>query len=369
MKILMIHQGYEMYGSDKMFVQSADALRYDNPDNDIDIWIPKRGVLYDLFLKKGFNTEIKSLSILRKNIFIPFNLFNWIGFSNKLIVNIINFIKLFKTYDIIYINTITIIDAIIAARFVKRKKFIHVHEMPKGIMLKIFTCFLRLSRSKLIFISKAVSDTFSQASNNSALLLNGVPCINEYIVDFNKCNMRILLIGRINSWKGHKLLLEAISMLSIKILEEIELRIVGDVFEDQFFYKEELEELVKNLELEKNVYFYSFSNTPADFYNWANIVIVPSTSPEPFGLVAIEAMSIAKTVIVANHGGLKEIVTNKLDGLTFKPNNVLDLVSKIEYLYFNKDEIIKLGGEAKETFNSRFSEERYMFEFSNIILR
>ena len=54
--------------------------------------------------------------------------------------------------------------------------------------------------------------------------------------------MRILLIGRINSWKGHKLLLEAISMLSTKILEEIELHIVGDVFEDQFFYKEELEE-------------------------------------------------------------------------------------------------------------------------------
>jgi len=369
MKILMIHQGYEMYGSDKMFAQSAEALRSDNSEHEIDIWIPERGLLYELFLKKNFNVKIKPLSILRKNIFIPFNLFKWISYLSKLLVNIISFIKLFKTYDVIYINTITIFDAIIAARFVKSKKFIHVHEMPNGIMLKIFTYFLKFSRSNLIFISEAVSDTFSAVSNNSALLLNGVPKIHEYSVDINKCSLRILLIGRINSWKGHKLLFEAISMLSKNILEEIELRIVGDVFEDQFFYKEELIEMVKELELEERVSFYSFSSSPADFYNWANIIIVPSTSPEPFGLVAIEAMSIAKTVIVANHGGLKEIVTNKLDGLTFTPNNATDLVSKIEYLYSNRSEITKLGEKAKETFKSRFSVERYMLGFSNIILK
>ena len=60
-------------------------------------------------------------------------------------------------------------------------------------------------------------------------------------------NLRILLIGRINSWKGHKLLIKAISGLSKQIIEEVELRIVGDVFEDQIYFKEELVDMVKEL--------------------------------------------------------------------------------------------------------------------------
>ncbi len=365
----MIHQGYELYGSDKMFIHSIEALRSKNPNNEIDAWIPKKGPLYDYLVKEGINVSVRSLSILRKNIFIPFNLFSWVNFIYKFLNNTISLIKKFKKYDVIYINTITILDAIIAARFIKQKTFIHVHEMPNGVMLKVFSRLLSFSRARLIFISKAVSDTFSLVHNKSTLLLNGVPKINEYLMNSKKPNLRILLIGRINSWKGHKLLVKAISGLSKKIIKEVEVQIVGDVFEDQIYFKEELVDMVKELKIEDKVSFYSFSSSPADFYNWANIIIVPSTNPEPFGLVAIEAMSLGKTVIAANHGGLKEIVTNEIDGLTFTPNNVSDLASKIEYLYANKVRILELGVNAKKTFEKRFSIERYMLEFYKIILK
>ena len=60
-KILMIHQGYELYGSDKMFIQSVMALKLKNIE--IDICLPKNGLLYDFFLENGFNVSTKRLSV------------------------------------------------------------------------------------------------------------------------------------------------------------------------------------------------------------------------------------------------------------------------------------------------------------------
>ena len=39
-------------------------------------------------------------------------------------------------------------------------------------------------------------------------------------------------------------------------------------------------------------------------YGWADLVIAPSTRPEAFGRVAVEAGAMAKPVVAAAHGGI-----------------------------------------------------------------
>ncbi len=52
----------------------------------------------------------------------------------------------------------------------------------------------------------------------------------------------------------------------------------------------------------------------------ASAVLVPSRWPEPFGLVALEALSLGTPAIVSSEGGLPEIVEHEISGFVADPN-------------------------------------------------
>ena len=57
--------------------------------------------------------------------------------------------------------------------------------------------------------------------------------------------------------------------------------------------------------------------------------MVPSLEPEPFGMVAIEAMACALPVVAAAHGGLLDIVAPQQTGLLFQPRNARALADSL----------------------------------------
>jgi len=70
----------------------------------------------------------------------------------------------------------------------------------------------------------------------------------------------------------------------------------------------------------------------AKVYNQADICVIPSIWPEPFGMVSLEAMSCSKPLIASHHGGLKEIIDEGETGLLFEPGNSNDLYEKLALL-------------------------------------
>ena len=147
----------------------------------------------------------------------------------------------------------------------------------------------------------------------------------------------------------------------------IQVRIVGDVFEDQLEYKDQLIQYVKIHNLENIITFKSFVKNPEVEYAWSNIVVVPSVKPEPFGRVAIEAMSIGRCVVAANHGGLSEIISSNEDGILFEPNNSKSLLNKLIELLENTQNIIKYGENSRITFRKNFSNQVYERNFTETI--
>src|SRR5947209_12935409 len=54
-------------------------------------------------------------------------------------------------------------------------------------------------------------------------------------------------------------------------------------------------------------------------YDWSDVVVVPTITPEPFGRVAVEAMSRGRPVIGTATGGLTEIIDDGRTGYHVPP--------------------------------------------------
>ncbi|MBG7604569.1 MAG: glycosyltransferase family 4 protein, partial [Actinobacteria bacterium] len=79
----------------------------------------------------------------------------------------------------------------------------------------------------------------------------------------------------------------------------------------------------------------------------ANCVVIPSLY-EPFGIVALEALAAGAPLIVADTGGLAELIAGTDAGLTFEPGNPDDLADKIEQVLTDNDLAATLRANARD---------------------
>lgn len=84
------------------------------------------------------------------------------------------------------------------------------------------------------------------------------------------------------------------------------------------------------------------------YYALSDLLVLPSTSTEMFGLVLIEAMACGKPVIATNLPGVRTVVDNGKNGFLVDPKDVEALSSKIEYLLENEDVRRKFGREGRK---------------------
>jgi glycosyltransferase involved in cell wall biosynthesis len=76
---------------------------------------------------------------------------------------------------------------------------------------------------------------------------------------------------------------------------------------------------------------------------------------ESFGLVLIEAMRHGVPVIACDVGGMREIITNGVDGYLFKVDDVGELASRLRFLIEEHEARKSIGRSAKATYEDRFT--------------
>ena len=106
-----------------------------------------------------------------------------------------------------------------------------------------------------------------------------------------------------------------------------------------------------------------FQNEIHKIWQAIDIAVVPSTEPEPFGMVAIEAMLAHKPIVASNHGGLTEIIENNATGFLVTPNSVQDLVIALEKLIQNELLRKEMGEKGYLRVTTAFSVEQYVDSF------
>ena len=172
----------------------------------------------------------------------------------------------------------------------------------------------------------------------------------------------ILTIGRLTRQKNYFFLLDGFKEIN-KIYPKYKLVIIGDGEN-----KNNLLRHVKNLGLDKTVYFFSFKSNVFKYLYRCSCFILTSLWEDP-GFVIAEAISVNKPVISSNcPNGPEEFISNGKGGFLFKSNNLKDLVKVfVEFEKSNKDTIKKKIITSKKVIKNYTSFRHYLELKKNIL--
>ena len=143
--------------------------------------------------------------------------------------------------------------------------------------------------------------------------------------------LRLVLPGRLTSWKGQSLAIDALGALDAGERDSLHLILPGDA-QGRQKYVTELEDKIIAHKLGGSVSIVGHTEDMPAAYAVADIILAPSTRPEAFGRVAAEASAMAKPVIVADHGGQRETVIEGQTGTRAEPGSVPALTAAIRTL-------------------------------------
>jgi glycosyltransferase involved in cell wall biosynthesis len=116
----------------------------------------------------------------------------------------------------------------------------------------------------------------------------------------------VLLPGRLTERKGQLVLIDAAQLLVSQGFDDVRFVMAGDCRSEAF--KRELEARIRRLGLTERVILPGYCADMPAAYLAAAVVVVPSTAPEAFGRVAVEAQAMGAPVVVSDLGAASEIV-------------------------------------------------------------
>ena len=172
----------------------------------------------------------------------------------------------------------------------------------------------------------------------------------------------ILLPGRLTSWKGQELFLEAINLINIQLGYEAFYAVILGSDQGRDLFKKKLIRLCEQYRMTKQVKFVNHCKDMALAYKISDIIVSSSIEPEAFGRVAVEAQSMEKVIIASNIGGANETIIDKKTGYLFESGNANSLCEKILKV-LNLDELTlkKVGIEGRKNIVSKFNVEKMCF--------
>jgi glycosyltransferase involved in cell wall biosynthesis len=144
----------------------------------------------------------------------------------------------------------------------------------------------------------------------------------------------IVLPGRLTSWKGQRIAIEAFARA--KLSNQARLVLVGDA-QGRDGYVDELRGLIKALGLEEHALIHGHEDDMVTVYAASDLVLSASTDPEAFGRVAIEAQAMGVPVIASDHGGARETVEPATGGARVIPGDPDALAAALN-LHFSIDQ-------------------------------
>ncbi len=163
----------------------------------------------------------------------------------------------------------------------------------------------------------------------------------------------VLFVGNLQPFKRLDLLIDAVAAIGDP---SIVLLVVGGGYGEPLY-----REQARRLGIESRVLFAGpkspYGDLP-DHYRLGDMLVLPSTHSESFGLVVLEAMASGVPAVVSSLPGPSGLVEDGADGLVTEAGNAEDLKGKILALAGDPDGRRRMGGRAREKAAGRYGWDR-----------
>lgn len=358
----MVHPSAELYGSDRMLVESVRALA---PRWDLHVVLGRGGPLVDACRAAGARVDVLGFPMLHKGMLTPGGV---LRFLHEGMAGILAGRRLLlrERPDVVYVNTLTVPGWLLAARSAGIPAVCHVHEAEEAVpaparwMLAVPLRLARLVLTNSAAARAVLIRSDRRLSGRIRVLHNGVPGPDRDLVPLRQQvvgDVRLLLVGRLSHRKGSDVAIEAMRLLGERGVAA-HLTLAGDHADGYARFADDLRARVAQAGLSERVTFLGFEPDVWRLHGAADIVLVPSRW-EPFGNVAVEGMLAGRPVITSDTQGLAEIVQNGRSGLVVPAGDAPALAGAVERLVADWPLARRLAQDGRVRARRRFSTDRY----------
>lgn len=378
--ILYLHAGAEMYGADKILLELVSGL---NPKRFHPIVVlPEHGILEKKLKENNIETYVIPYPILRRKYFNVRGIWQYISTYYSSSKQIEKLVKN-KNISLLHVNTAAVLEGIYLKKKLKVKMVWHIHEiiLSPAIVGKLLNYLVGKYSDQCIAVSEAVKNNLLKSGyfkpDQIDVIYNGVdshkftPALDSSYLykewNIPKNAIKVGMIGRVNAWKGQDHFLEALTPL-LNQYSNLYLFIIGSAFTGQEWRVNNLKEKIAKNQNSKRIIYSEFRTDNNYIQNFLNLLVLPSTNPDPLPTVVLEAMASGTPVVGYRHGGVTEMIRNGKDGLLAEVNNPVDMRQKVEWILEN-NKFVQFGKNARFRQESKFSIQSFILNFEKMYIK
>ncbi len=208
-------------------------------------------------------------------------------------------------------------------------------------------------------LRREIIEHFKVPEDKITAIPNGVDTSRlEIEVDINEVERKygissndkiVLSVGRLTSQKGFQYLIRAFPLILSKH-PSARLVIVGDGW-----MRGELERIAIETGVRNRVVFTGFipDKDLVALLKRADVIVVPSVY-EPFGITALEGMSLGKPIVASRIGGLAEIIQHEVNGVHVFPGDPSSIAWGVNRVLEDPDFARRIGENARKIVKTKY---------------
>lgn len=367
MNVLILNSSSDLYGGCRIMSIVAETLLLDG--HRPIVILSENGPLVAFLEEKGIDVRIIRLGILRRKYMNIPGLFNRIKVSRKAWSTLSTLIDQEKI-DVIYSNTTSVFIGGFLAKKKRLRHVWHIHEIitkPHWFTSAI-AFLLKRYGDQVIVVSDAVKNHWAKHLGQFPMqrIYNGID-VSPYLQVQSALKAELKLqnevpvigmIGRVNHWKGQHYFLEIANIIH-QSRPDCHFVLVGDAFPGNEHLETELTKAIDQSGIPSHIHNLGYRTDIPNILRGLDIFVSPSTLPDPFPTVILEAMASAKPVIATEHGGATEMIADPETGGLI-PIDDAAAAAKIMLDFLNHPAKLTLAGtKARERILNKFSLESF----------
>ncbi len=227
----------------------------------------------------------------------------------------------------------------------------------------------QLARATVCYVTEDLLAHYHRAHSGLRVKVipNGVTNIDrtqlQYPLEFREDWFNLVIVGRIDTVKGHYLAIEAMATNSLPV--DLHLHIVG-----VGPCEPDLQALAESRNIAHRVHFLGFRRNVYDYIAHCHALLMPSLH-EGLPYVLLEAMALGTPIIASRVGGLTEVLQDNVTALLVAPHDITALAQAILRLHNDPALRHRLGETAQHLQQTQYSlnamTERYLAVYRELL--